>query len=131
MKNHPPLPRILALLAAATGFVLLPLAVRAADDMAMPKSGTEITVTGEVLDMACYLDHGAHGEKHAECAQKCISSGLPVGLKAADGTTYLLLGEHAPANDMLAPYGGKTVTVKGKFVSRDGINLLENIELVK
>lgn len=147
MKNHPPLPRILALLAAAAGFVLLPLAVRAADQggmgmngkdmpmsgehMGMAQSGSEITVTGEVLDMACYLDHGAHGEKHAACAQKCISSGLPVGLKAADGTTYLLLGEHAPANDMMAPYGGKTVTVKGKFVSRDGINLLENIELVK
>lgn len=132
MNKLPPHSRILALLAGAAGFVLLPLAARAADEgMGMAKSGSEITVTGEVLDMACYLDHGAHGEKHAECAQKCIASGLPVGLKAADGTTYLLLGEHAPANDMLAPYGGKTITVKGKFVARDGINLLENIEIVK
>jgi len=132
MKNLSPLSRVLALLTAAAGFVLLPLAARAADDgMGMAKSGSEITVTGEVLDMACYLDHGAHGEKHAACAQKCIASGLPVGLKAADGTTYLLIGEHTPVNEMMAPYGGKTVTVKGKFVARDGINLLENIELVK
>jgi hypothetical protein len=31
----------------------------------------------------------------------------------------------------LAPYGGKTVTLKGKIVSRDGINMIENAELVK
>jgi hypothetical protein len=45
----------------------------------------ETTIKGEVLDMACYLDHGAQGEKHAACAEKCISSGLPVGIKDADG----------------------------------------------
>ena len=61
----------------------------------------------------------------------CISSGLPVGLKSADGTVYLLIGEHSPANKELAPYASKTITVKGKFVTRDGINLLENIEIVK
>gem|GEM_PF-6621982 len=41
--------------------------------------------TGEVVDMACYLDHGATGEKHAECARECIESGLPVGIKGTDG----------------------------------------------
>lgn len=92
---------------------------------------SEVTVTGEVLDMACYLDHGAHGEKHAGCAQKCISSGLPVGLKTADGKTYLLIGEHMPANDELAKHAAQTITVHGKLVERDGISLLENIEIVK
>ena len=101
------------------------------DKMASPKSGSDITVTGEVLDMACYLDHGAQGEKHADCAKMCISSGLPVGLKSTDGTVYLLIGQHMPANKDLAQYAAKTITVKGKFVSRDGINLLENIEIVK
>jgi hypothetical protein len=90
------------------------------------------TVTGEVLDMACYTDHGAHGEKHAACAQKCISSGLPVGIKdASDGKVYIVIGQHKPLNAELAPYGGKTVTLKGKVVTRDGINLLENAEIVK
>ncbi|MEP6821837.1 MAG: hypothetical protein ABI946_05745, partial [Chthoniobacterales bacterium] len=55
-------------------------------------------VTGEVVDMACYVDHGATGEKHADCAKKCITSGLPVGLKSADGKTYLLIGDHTPMN---------------------------------
>ncbi len=141
MKHLSSLSKILALLAAGAAFLALPLAAHADDmpmsggdsmgHMDMAKSGTTITVTGEVLDMACYLDHGAHGDKHADCAQKCISSGLPVGLKAANGTIYLLIGEHMPANADLAQYAAKTITVKGKFVSRDGINLLENIEIVK
>src|SRR5438105_3663020 len=80
-----------------------------------------VTVKGEVLDMACYLDHGAKGEKHGDCAKTCIESGLPVGIKAENGNTYLVIGEHKPLNKELAPLAGKTVTLKGKLVERDGI----------
>lgn len=89
-----------------------------------------VTVKGEVLDMACYLDHGATGAKHADCAKTCITSNLPVGLKGDDGKTYLLIGEHKPINQQMAQYAGKTITVKGKSVSRDGFNMLENVEVV-
>ena len=94
-------------------------------------AGSEVTVKGEVLDMACYVDHGAHGEKHAQCAQTCIESGLPVGIKGEDGKTYLLIGEHKPLNKELAQYAGKTITVKGKLVSRDGINMIANAVIEK
>lgn len=94
-------------------------------------SGEMVTVKGEVLDMACYLDHNATGAKHADCAKTCIQSGLPVGIKGGDGKTYLLIGEHKPMNKQLAEYAAKTITVKGKLSSRDGINLIENAEIVK
>jgi hypothetical protein len=138
MKNSSSLPKFLSLLAATAALaVALPLAL--ADGMSddhmghadMAMSGGQVTVTGEVLDMACYLDHGAQGAKHADCAQTCISSGLPVGIKSTDGKVYLLIGEHKPANEKLAQYAAKTITVKGKLATRDGINLLENIEIVK
>jgi len=92
--------------------------------------GQATTITGEVLDMACYLDHGATGAKHADCAKTCIESGLPVGIKATDGKTYLLIGEHKPMNKELAAYAAKTITVRGKIVSRDGFNMVENAEIV-
>ncbi|HEX4084825.1 MAG TPA: hypothetical protein VHY22_07940 [Chthoniobacteraceae bacterium] len=114
----------LALTLALLPFLAGPLIVRADDS-------NLVTVKGEILDMACYLDHGAQGEKHAACAQKCISSGLPVGIKDTDGKVYFVIGAHKPMNDELAPYGGKTVTLKGKAVTRNGINLLENAEIVK
>lgn len=89
-----------------------------------------ITVTGEVVDMACYIDHGATGAKHAECAQTCIESGLPVGIKSNDGKTYLLIGEHEPLNKKLATYAAQTITIKGQLATRDGINLIKNAEIV-
>ena len=138
MKRSTSSLKLLSLLAASAAFAFfLPIAAAEGGVSDVPKNqtdsakaGTQITVTGEVLDMACYLDHGAHGDKHADCAKMCISSGLPVGIKSTDGTVYLLIGDHKPANDKLADYGAKTITVKGKFVTRDGINLLENIEIV-
>ena len=88
------------------------------------------TVTGEVIDMACYLDHKASGAKHADCAKDCIEKGLPVGLKGNDGKTYLVIGDHKPLNQQLAPLAAKTITVRGKIVSHDGFNMIENAEIV-
>ncbi|MFZ0709552.1 MAG: hypothetical protein WAM53_05885 [Terrimicrobiaceae bacterium] len=90
----------------------------------------EVTVTGEVVDMVCYVDHEASGTEHADCAQKCIEMGLPVGIKTKDGKLYLLIGEHEPINAALAPLAAKTITVKGNAVSRDGFNMIENVEIV-
>ena len=128
MNTFQTLSKSLVALVAGAAFIVLPIATQA---NAAPAASSEVTVTGEVLDMACYLDHGAHGAKHTDCAKKCISSGLPVGLKGTDGKTYLLIGDHMPANDELAKHAAETITVKGKLVERDGINLLENIEIVK
>jgi hypothetical protein len=94
-------------------------------------SGETKKISGEVVDMACYVDHNATGEKHADCAKKCITSGLPVGLKADDGKTYVLIGEHKPMNAEVAPYAARKITVEGKVVSRDGVNMIENAVIQK
>lgn len=87
-------------------------------------------VTGEVVDMMCYVDHNATGEKHSACAAKCIKGNGPVGI-VSDGKAYLVVGEHKPMNAQLAEFAGKTVTVKGKLAERGGIAMLENAEIVK
>jgi hypothetical protein len=89
------------------------------------------SVTGEVVDLMCYLDHGAKGEKHAGCASKCIKSGGPVGLLTKDDQLYLVVGDHEPMNSDLAPQAGKTVTLTGKVVERNGMKLIENAKLEK
>ena len=98
------------------------------------------SVTGEVIDLACYYDDGASGPDHAACARMCIASGLPVGLKAKDGTMYVLIGKQAPPssqpaakheslNAQLAPYAAKIVTMSGIIVRKNGVNVIENAEL--
>jgi hypothetical protein len=94
-------------------------------------AGAEKSVTGEIVDMMCYVDHNAVGEAHGQsCGAKCIKGGGPVGI-VSDGKAYLVVGEHKPMNDQLAEYCGKTVTLKGKLADRGGIAMLENTEIVK
>jgi hypothetical protein len=94
-------------------------------------AGAEKSVTGEIVDMMCYVDHNAVGESHGQsCGAKCIKGGGPVGI-VSDGKAYLVVGEHKPMNDQLAEYCGKTVTLKGKAAERGGIAMLENAEIVK
>src|SRR6266487_2220249 len=86
-------------------------------------------VTGEVVDLMCYVDHAATGDKHAACGTKCIKGGGPVGI-VSDGKAYLVVGEHKPINDQLADSCGKTITLKGKLAERNGMAMLENAEIV-
>lgn len=65
-----------------------------------PLDGKVITVTGEIIDLSCYLQLGKHGEKHKGCGSKCIHNGQPIGLLAKDGTVYMLMEEeHDPRRD--------------------------------
>ncbi|MCG3150126.1 MAG: hypothetical protein PCFJNLEI_03604 [Verrucomicrobiae bacterium] len=121
---------LVAVIASTTIALFAAFAHEGHEDHGEATETKTVTVTGEVVDMACYLDHNATGAKHAECAKTCIESGLPVGLKAQAGVTYLLIGEHEPINKKLAPYAAKTITVKGKMVSRDGFKMIENAEIV-
>src|SRR5256886_16916475 len=66
------------------------------------EAGASKEVTGEVVDMMCYVDHNAVGEKHGQsCGTKCIKSGGPVGI-GRPGESELVVGEHQPINDQLA-----------------------------
>ncbi len=88
------------------------------------------TIKGEIVDLMCYLDHGAKGEKHKGCAEKCISSGGPVGLVSGDDL-YLVIGDHKPINDQLSALAAQTVTLKGKVVEKHGMKMIENAEIQK
>jgi hypothetical protein len=128
--NKPGVWKTVVVVAFSAGLVLSPLALAAEPSKEKSDAAGTQEVTGEVVDMMCYIDHGAHGDKHATCAKKCITNGGPVGIKAAD-KTYLIIGNHQPMNAELAPYAAKTITVKGKVVERDGISMIENAEIVK
>jgi hypothetical protein len=113
-----------------TALTISPLAV-AQEHEHGGDTATSKEVTGEVVDMMCYVDHNAVGEKHGQsCGAKCVKNGGPVGI-VSDGKAYLVVGEHKPMNDQLAEYCGKTVTLKGKMAERGGIAMIENAEIVK
>ena len=90
----------------------------------------EIVVTGEVLDMTCYIASNLSGPDHAKCARICLRSGEPAGIKAEDGKVYLLTGEPGHSvNAELAEYAAQVVTIKGKQTVRDGFAQLQVEEI--
>lgn len=86
----------------------------------------EQTLTGEVVDVLCYLSHGKDGlgKGHASCAKKCISGGLPVALKVGDQLYLAAMADHTPANQPLVARAGEQVTVRGKLIEQDGQRLI-------
>jgi len=95
-------------------------------------SGKKVTVTGEVVDVSCYLQLGKRGEGHVACGTKCIEHGEPVGLVDANGKLYLLFAEeHHPRRDgtvdlrkSLVPLLAKTVTATGMETESKGVHAL-------
>jgi hypothetical protein len=130
-NNHKP--TVMKIVVAATSIAALtfsPLAVAQEHEHGTDTAASK-EVTGEIVDMMCYVDHNAVGEKHGQsCGAKCVKNGGPVGI-VSDGKAYLVVGEHKPMNDQLAEYCGKTVTLKGKMADRGGIAMIENAEIVK
>ncbi len=65
-----------------------------------PLQGKTVSITGEIIDLSCYLQLGKHGEKHKPCGSKCIAAGEPIGLLTKDGGVYMLIAEeHDPRRD--------------------------------
>ena len=103
------------ILTATILLAIAPTPASRADEKAEPPAKAQpVTIKGEVLDLGCYLDHGAS------------DPGLHAFLRA-----IRVLRPHKPLNKELAPLAGKTITLKGKLVTRSGVNLIENVEVVK
>ena len=98
----------------------------AGHEMPAASGPQEQTLTGEVVDVFCYLSHGKDGlgKGHAGCAKKCINGGLPVAIKVGDQLYLATMADHNPANATLVDFAGQQVTVHGKVMEQDGQHLI-------
>jgi hypothetical protein len=102
--------------------------------MSSMSSGLSTTITGELVDLGCYLGHGAKGAAHKDCAAKCISGGMPMGVLTPEGSLYLLTMSHSNADPFTKAKGmaAETVKITGAVSKRDGMQAIEvdAVELV-
>jgi hypothetical protein len=110
--------------AAATALANPTASTKTASTSAAPK---QVTMKGEIVDTGCYLAHGARGEKHKACADKCIANGMPMGLLTADGALYLLTLNHDDADpfNQAKTMASQTVEVTGTLMARNGMKAIE------
>lgn len=94
-----------------------------AGDMKMNES-TDISVTGRVVDPACYIKAGMKGADHRVCAQACAKAGQAFGiLDEINGVLYQVLatGMMKDPNEGLMDHAEEIVTVEGKLFEKDGM----------
>jgi hypothetical protein len=87
-------------------------------------SPTTVVLVGEVLDMDCYMNEGAHGKDHQSCAVMCLNNGAPVGLLTADGKAYFLTANEDKGKmkfyDSVRGWGGEKAKITGVVQKRAG-----------
>jgi len=116
--------------------ILLPALLTVLSSAAFAHEGHEhgkstarpVTLTGEVIDMTCYLQHpgSATGAGHAKCAKSCIKQGNPVGFLADNGTVYILIGDdHEPVAGKVVEHAGARSTITGVVVEHHGVKGIE------
>src|SRR5206468_2467322 len=96
------------------------------DEKSEAEEGKAVTMTGEVMDLGCYMQHPETGQgpEHAGCGKMCVNKGIPAGLKV-DKRLYLLLAEgHVSVADLVAKLVGQKTTVQGKLIDRDGMSAI-------
>jgi hypothetical protein len=83
------------------------------------------TVSGEVVDLACYMPHPqmGQGNAHRKCADTCVKKGLPMGLLTQDKQVFLLLEDHENPKPyaQLKEKAAEKVTVEGEKVTQGGV----------
>jgi len=106
--------------------ILLPAIVFCSLQSFIYTKGDPRTVTGEILDMKCYLASGAHGEGHMQCAKTCIQGGAPMGILTDDGQVYLLVADSKDSDpyDDAKKYAGQEVTLTGTVQKSNGVQAI-------
>jgi hypothetical protein len=100
--------------------------------LAMPVLAADMTVKGEVVDVACSTKkgEGGKGEAHAGCAMACAKKGLPVGILTADAI-YTVVGDYAAnSNAKLLDFVARKVIVTGEVSEKDGMKSI-NVKSIK
>src|SRR4029453_12029691 len=89
-------------------------------------ASSDISLRGEIVDLACYLGHGAKGPDHQKCAAKCAEMGQPLGLLGEDKKLYILIADHQDPGAFLKArkLAGERVEMTGAPVEKDGVSAL-------
>jgi hypothetical protein len=112
----------IALVALASLAYTASFAADAKKEAAKPQSWT-----GEIVDLGCYMGHGAKGEGHKECGLKCVANGMPMGLLVNGNKVFVLTMSHESADPFNAckEMVSQQVKITGTMSTKGGVQTIE------
>ena len=85
-------------------------------------SGKVATISGELVEVSCYLQLGKRGEAHAACGADCIKHGQPAGIvDEKRNLTLLFVEEHDPRRYGEIDVRDKLASLVARQVSATGV----------
>src|SRR5881394_905282 len=107
---------------ALLAFCTLPLAAQQA-----AAAASDMTITGQVVDVNCFTTMGASGAGHKACATACAKAGVALAILSSDGTLYMPVSAKPgdPQNSRLSPFAEGKVKVTGTHRMASGMHTIE------
>jgi type 1 fimbria pilin len=90
-------------------------------------ASNDITLTGQVIDMNCFVTMGASGAGHKTCATACAKAGVALAILSSDGNIYMPVSAKPgdPQNSRLEPFAEGRVKVTGTHRFSSGMHTIE------
>ena len=93
------------------------------------------TITGEIIDITCYMRCDSRGGKHIKCGSYCANLVMPLGLleDKTDSIYLIIPADHEDPKGSVLPYMGKKIKVDAVLYIMGGLTGLqvEKIEELK
>jgi len=96
------------------------------------QAGKSTQITGQVVEIACFVGHDSSGPKHAKCAEACARAGNPLAIydETAKALYLPISLDHKNPNTKLMAFIEKKVKVTGTLMEKAGLRgiAIENVE---
>lgn len=119
---------LVSMVAAAAVALVLITSAPAADPKPGAMPAKEVTLTGKVIDLHCYMTGQYPSADRAKCTSDCIRAGVPCGLETPTGVVILGQGMTGVTKSVL-PLAFQQVEAKGKLFEKGGVKYLDVISI--
>ena len=106
--------------------VIWATALQAGPEGGKSKPPQDVTLTGRIVDLHCFMTEKFESEDRVKCTADCIRAGVPAALATEDGVVIIGKGAKGAAQ-AVAAFAYEEVELRGKLYERYGVRYIDII----
>jgi hypothetical protein len=99
-------------------------ALQAGPEGGKSKPPQDVTLSGRIVDLHCFMTEKFETEDRAKCTEECIRAGVPAALETEDGVVIIGKGTKGAAG-AVAAFAYEDVELRGKLYERHGVRYID------